>query len=91
MMREIFKKADVLNYMAALQDWLLTNGYVGKSTSLADIVRKVHQELIDGQPENFRIPPSASAVAECIMQYQQSHKPNDIWHFVTPVLMQQTF
>lgn len=81
---EIFKRPDVLNYMAALQDWLLTNGYVGKSTSLADIVRKVHQELIDGQPENFRIPPSASAVAECIMQYQQSHKPNDIWHFVTP-------
>lgn len=81
---EVFKRPDVLNYMAALQAWLVTNGYIGKSTSLADIVRKVHQELVDGRPENFRVPPSASAVAECVMQYQQSHKPQDIWHFVTP-------
>ncbi|MEF3698074.1 efflux RND transporter permease subunit [Desulfolutivibrio sp.] len=81
---EVFKRPDVLNYMAAMQAWLEGNGYVGKSTSLADIVRKVHQELVDGRPENYRIPPGEGAVAECVMQYQQSHKPHDIWHFVTP-------
>lgn len=81
---EAFKRPDVLNYMAAMQDWLVKQGYIGKSTSLADIVCKVHQELIDGRPENFRIPATASAVSECVMQYQQSHKPHDIWHFVTP-------
>lgn len=81
---EVFKRPDVLNYMAAMQAWLAQNGYIGKSTSLADIVCKVHQELIDGRPENFRIPASAPAVAECVMQYQQSHKPHDLWHFVTP-------
>lgn len=59
-------------------------GYIGKSTSLADIVCKVHQELIDGRPENFRVPATAAAVSECVMQYQQSHKPHDFWHFVTP-------
>lgn len=82
--QEVFKRPDVLNYMASMQAWLVKNGYIGKSTSLADIVRKVHQELLDGRPENFRIPASAPAVAECVMQYQQSHKPHDIWHFVTP-------
>ncbi len=81
---EVFKRPDVLNYMAAMQAWLEGNGYIGKSTSLADIVRKVHQELVDGRPENYRIPAGEGAVAECVMQYQQSHKPHDIWHFVTP-------
>ncbi|GAB7081642.1 efflux RND transporter permease subunit [Megalodesulfovibrio paquesii] len=81
---EVFKRPDVLTYMATLQQWLVEQGYIGKSTSLADIVRKVHQELIDGSPEQFRIPASAAAVAECVLQYQQSHKPQDIWHFVTP-------
>jgi predicted RND superfamily exporter protein len=81
---EVFKRPDVLAYMAAMQTWLEGIGYVGKSTSLADIVRKVHQELVDGRPENFRIPSSRGAVSECVMQYQQSHKPHDIWHFVTP-------
>ncbi|MGE4557945.1 MAG: RND family transporter [Desulfovibrionaceae bacterium] len=79
-----FKNPDLLNYMVGLQTWLLQRGYIGKSTSLADIVRKAHQELIDGKPDNYRIPKSSSAVAECIMQYQQSHKPNDVWHYVTP-------
>jgi len=81
---EAFKRPDVLNYMAAMQAWLQERGYIGKSTSLADIVRKVHQELVDGRPENYRIPPTEGAVAECVMQYQQGHKPHDLWHFVTP-------
>ena len=79
-----FKRPDVLEYMAAMQAWLKDSGYVGKSTSLADIVCKVHQELIDGSPANYRIPHSPQAVAECVMQYQQGHKPHDVWHFVTP-------
>ena len=81
---EVFKRPEVLRYMADMQAWLLRNGYIGRSTSLADIVRKVHQELIDGRAENYRIPDSSAAVSECLMQYQQSHKPHDIWHFVTP-------
>jgi predicted RND superfamily exporter protein len=57
---------------------------VGKSNSLADVVQKVHQELFEGQPEYYRIPDSAGAVAECLISYQNSHKPDDLWHFVTP-------
>ena len=25
-----------------------------------------------------------AAVAECYMQFQQSHRPRDLWHMVTP-------
>jgi predicted RND superfamily exporter protein len=39
--------------------------------------------LIDGKPENYRIPDSSGAVAQCLLQFQSSHKPDDLWHLVT--------
>lgn len=80
---DVFKNPDSLNYLIGLQDYLVAEGLVGKSSSLADVVRKVYQELIDGQPENYRIPDSSAAVAQCLVQYQSSHRPGDLWHFVT--------
>ena len=34
--------------------------------------------------ENFRIPGKLQGVSECYLQYQQSHRPHDLWHLVTP-------
>lgn len=79
-----FKQPEVLSYMAGLQTHLETTGLVGKATSVANIVQKVNQELIDGRPENYKIPDSIQKVAECYMQFQQSHRPQDLWHRVTP-------
>lgn len=81
---ETFKDPEVLRYMRGLQDHLQTTGVVGKSNSVADIVRTVHRELIDGGEENFRIPDSPAAVAQCLMQFQSSHRPDDLWKLVTP-------
>jgi hypothetical protein len=81
---EVFKDPEVLRYIEGLQQHLLTTGVVGKSNSLTDIVKTVHRELIDGTDEQFRIPDSPGAVAQCLMQYQSSHRPQDLWHFVTP-------
>ncbi len=86
--RKLFKRPEVLAYMADLQAHLEKAGLIGKSNSVADVVRKVNQELTDGQPENFRIPDKLQSVSECYMQYQQSHRPNDLWHLVTPDYMQ---
>jgi len=80
---KIFKQPDVLRYMAKLQKELEKTGLVGKSNSVADIVKKVHQELIDGKPENYRIPDTSAAVAQCLLQFQSSHNPEDLWHMVT--------
>ncbi len=79
----VFKLPEVLGYISDLEDYLDRSGFVGKSNTLADIVKKVHQELIDGRPENYRIPDSPSAVAQCLIQFQSSHTPDDLWHFVT--------
>ena len=80
----VFKRPDVLQYVAKLQGFLESGDLIGKSSSVADVVKKVNQELTDGEPENFVIPESQQGVAECYMQYQQGHRPHDLWHMVTP-------
>ncbi len=85
---KVFKRPEVLAYMAALQKHLDDSGLVGKTTSIADVVCKVNQELIDGKPENFRIPETSQGVAECFLQFQQGHRPQDLWHMTTPDYMQ---
>ncbi len=80
---KIFKQPEMLRYIEALQEQLKKTGLVGKSSSVADVVKKVHQELIDGKLENYRIPDTSAAVAQCLLQFQSSHNPDDLWHLVT--------
>lgn len=79
---EVFKQPEALAYVAALQEELLRTGVAGKSNSLADIVKTVHREL-RGRDDEFRIPDSASAVAQCLTQFESGHRPQDLGHFVT--------
>ena len=81
---QVFKRPEVLYYVDTLQDHLLTSGVVGKSNTIANVVKKVHQELFEGNPDYYRVPESVPAVAQCLISYQNSHKPNDIFHLVTP-------
>lgn len=81
---DVFKDPEVLRYIASLEDALLETGIVGKTNSLADIVKTVHRELFEGEQEAFRIPDSPGAVAQTLSTYQGSHRPQDLWHFVTP-------
>ncbi len=78
-----FKNPEQLEYMANLQQYLMDEALIGKANSLADIVKKVYQELMGGGAEYDRIPDTASAVAQCLIQFQSSHTPDDLWHFVT--------
>ncbi len=81
---EVFKDPEVLRYMAELQDVMHASAVVGKSNSLADIVKTVHRALLEGEQSQFRIPENRRMVAECLMQFQNGHRPDDLWHFVTP-------
>lgn len=80
----VFKRPEVLGYISGLQKHLEDIGVVGKSNSVADIVKKINQELISGDKKDYRIPDSLPGVAENLMQYQNSHRPGDLWHMVTP-------
>ncbi len=81
---QIFKQPEALNYISRLQEHLLSTGIVGKSNSLPDIVKTVHRELLLGEAEQFKIPESPHAVGQCLTTFQNSHRPQDLWHFVTP-------
>ncbi len=81
---QIFKQPEVLRYVEQLQNHLEKIGIVGKSNSVADVVKKVHQELFEANPEYYRIPDTANAVAQTLISFQNSHKPDDLFHLVTP-------
>ena len=60
------------------------SGFVGKSNALPDVVKVVNRELRDGEDSNYRIPSTVPGVAQTLLQYQSSHRPQDLWHMVTP-------
>ncbi|MGD2174940.1 MAG: MMPL family transporter, partial [Candidatus Brocadiaceae bacterium] len=86
-----FKRPEVLQYVGRLQEALVWQDgasdapapVVGKSNSVVDIVRKVHREL-RGEDRFYTVPDSVDGVANCLFQFQGSHTPDDLWHFVRP-------
>ena len=81
---ELFKQPEALRYMEQLQAALAETGVVGKSNSVADLVKTVHRELFEGEEAEFRVPDTARAVAQCYLTFEGSHRPQDLYHFVTP-------
>ncbi len=82
--KEIFKQPDVLRWVSSLQEHMTASDIVGKANSLPDIVKTVHRELLLGEQKEFRIPDTAKAVGQTLITFQNSHRPHDLWHFVTP-------
>jgi hypothetical protein len=80
---ELFKNPEMLRYLENLQDYLVKETSVGKSTSLADVVKKVYYELMGDKTYN-KIPDNRQAVTQTLFSFQNSHKPDDLWHFTTP-------
>lgn len=81
---EVFKSPEVLRYIERLQSVLVDTGIVGKSNALPDIVKTVHQKLFLDERSAYKIPDSRAAVAQILLTFQNSHRPQDLWHFVTP-------
>lgn len=79
-----FQRPDALAVVADIQAALTGSGYVGKSSALPDVVKVVNRELRGGTQDHYRIPDSVPAVAQTLLQYQSSHRPQDLWHVVTP-------
>lgn len=81
---EVFKEPAMLSYISGLQEHLHRLGDVGKSTSAADITKKVYFELMGADGAYYAIPKTKPAVAQCLLSFENSHKPDDLYHFVTP-------
>jgi hypothetical protein len=48
------------------------------------VVKLVNRELREGAAASYRIPDTLQGVAQTLLQYQSSHRPQDLWHMVTP-------
>ena len=79
-----FQRPDILHEIVGIQRALDASGFVGKTNALPDVVKVVNRELRDGQDSNYSIPDSVPGVAQTLLQYQSSHRPQDLWHMVTP-------
>ena len=81
---EAFLHPEMLHYVEGLQKSLMDSGLVGKTMSLTDITKKIYYELLGGDKVNNIIPKTKAAVAQCLISFENSHKPDDLWHLTTP-------
>lgn len=79
-----FLTPDALNYLDGLQNFLAGSEYVGKSNGFTTLLKTVYRELQGGAADQFRLPDSAAAAAQVVLSFQSSHRPDDLWHMVTP-------
>ncbi len=81
---KFFQRPETLRFIEGLESDLMRSGLVGKVNSVADIVKTVHRDLREGDPEYFTVPTTSGGVAQTLLTYESSHRPQDLWHFITP-------
>ncbi|WP_415891961.1 efflux RND transporter permease subunit [Neptuniibacter sp. PT8_73] len=79
-----FLSPEGLAYLDQLQSYLDQSELVGKTNSLGTLLKTVNRELRGGSDDQFVLPSDASAAAQTILSFQSSHRPDDLWHMVTP-------
>ncbi|MBC2605605.1 efflux RND transporter permease subunit [Pelagicoccus albus] len=79
-----FKNPAALRELETMEAFILKQDHVGKVVGLPEVAKTLHRELFEGDPERYRIQDTASGVAQSLMTYESSHRPQDLWHFVTP-------
>ena len=79
-----FQNPGHLAWITGLQSHLAERGVIGKANSLADLVMTVNRELVSGEQADYRLPPTSGGVAQALLSFQSSHRPHDLWRFVTP-------
>ncbi|MFB6286771.1 MAG: RND family transporter [Candidatus Bipolaricaulia bacterium] len=79
----VMKEPRTLEFLEGLQNHLEAQPDVGKTTSLADLVKRINEAWHNGDPEYFQIPDSRAAIAQFLMLYLSSGRPSDLQDFVT--------
>lgn len=80
--KDDMKRPDVLRYFEGLQEYLEADPWVGKTLSLADLVKRINRVWNGDDPAFERIPDSQPAVAQFLLMYLSSGDPSDLQDFV---------
>jgi predicted RND superfamily exporter protein len=75
------KKPEVMGYMDRLQEHLAQNPLVGKTTSLADITKRVNFVLHDEDRAYEAVPASAETIGQYLFLFLMSSKPDELDNF----------
>ena len=76
------KKPEMVNYLDGIQTHLERNSLVGKTSSVADIVKRINLVLHDNDKAYYKVPDSKTAVGQFLFLFQSSGDPNDLDNFV---------
>ncbi|MDH3786852.1 MAG: MMPL family transporter, partial [Acidobacteriota bacterium] len=79
-----FLRPEALQIIERLQEFVSATPQVGKVNALTDVVKVLNRELRTGDDSDYRLPDSATAAAQLLIQFQSSHRPQDLWHLTTP-------
>ena len=76
------KRPEVVAYLDRIQTSLERNSLVGKTSSVADIVKRINLVLHDNDKAFDKVPDSSEAVGQFLFLFQSSGDPNDLDNFV---------
>ncbi len=79
---ETIKRPEVVAYIDRVETFLETDPVVGKTSSVADIVKRINLVLHDNDPAYHKIPDSSDAVGQFLFLFQSTGDPDDLDNFV---------
>ena len=79
---ETIKRPEVVSYLDRVQAHLETDPLVGKTSSVADIVKRINFVLHDNDKGFYKVPDSEEAVGQFLFLFQSSGDPDDLDNFV---------
>lgn len=80
--REQIKEPEVMNYIEALQRHLETSALVGKTTSVADIVKRINYVLHDEDTRYDVLPDTKDSIGQYLFLFLMSSSPDELDNFV---------
>ncbi|MFN4218999.1 MAG: efflux RND transporter permease subunit [Candidatus Bipolaricaulia bacterium] len=80
--KDDMKRPEVLRYFENFQKYLEEDPWVGKTLSLADLVKRINRVWNGDDPTWEQIPDSKPAVAQFLLMYLSSGDPSDLQDFV---------
>jgi predicted RND superfamily exporter protein len=79
---ETIKRPEVVSYLDRIQTNMEGNSLVGKTSSAADIVKRINLVLHNNDKAYYKVPESKEAVGQFLFLFQSSGDPNDLDNFV---------
>ncbi len=79
---EHIKTPEALRYIEGLQRHLEKLPVVGKTSSIADLIKRINRVIHDNDPTYDRVPDSKEVIAQYLFLFSMSARPSDIDSFI---------